>query len=475
MNNVSFPTFRNRSIITKADSYKASHYLQYPKKTEKVFSYIESRGGMYSETLFFGLQGFIKQYLLTPVTMEDIEFAEYFWTNHIPGLKFNRPGWEYIVKKYQGKLPVEIKAVKEGRKVTARNVVVSIENTDPKAFWLTSFLETILLRGVWPATTGATRSYEIKKVCRNFLELTSDITNDNVKLNWMLHDFGMRGGKAEEATAIAGAGHLINFFGTDTTDAIFWANDYYNSGICGYSIPASEHSTATMYGRNGEVEYLNMMIDTFGKPGAIFANVADSYDVFGFVNKSLPQVKQKLIDSGATMVVRPDSGDPVDTPLKVLQSLADVFDYTVNSKGYKVLNTVRLIQGDGVNEESIRLILEGARARGFSAENFAFGCGGYLLDAYNRDTQKWAMKCSYAQIEGEYIDVYKEPITDPGKTSKRGKLELVSKNNEFKTVREVELSSRVSQGWTSELEVVYRNGELLREQSFEEIRKLANN
>ena len=467
-------TENTRSIITKTDSYKLSHHLQYPEGTEKIFSYIEARGGMYSHTLVFGLQAYIKKYLMKPITANDIDIAEEFVNAHVPGSIFNRKGWEYILTKHNGFLPIKIKAVKEGSLVTVRNALVTIENTDLKSAWLVGHLETSLLRGLWAPTTCATRSYEIKKICKNFLTLTSDITNNDVKLDWMLHDFGMRGTKSGESAAITGAAHLINFNGTDTIDSIYWANEYYASGITGFSIPASEHSVATLYGRDNEVGYMQMMINKFARQGSIFACVCDSYDVFNFISTVLPQVKQSLIDSGSNIVIRPDSGDPIETPIKVIQLLADVFDYTVNSKGYKILNTVKVIQGDGINEESIRLILEGLRARGFSAENISFGCGGYLLDSFNRDTQKWAMKCSAAIVNGQYRDVYKEPITDPGKTSKRGILELVSKDNVYKTIREVELLSHIEHGWTPELDVVFENGKLIRTQSFADIRELSN-
>jgi len=463
--------FTNRSIILSTDSYKCSHWLQYPAGTTKTFSYIESRGGAYAETLFFGLQAYIKQYLLKPITQADIDFAQSFLEQHLPNnVPFNKIGWDRILKVHNGFLPVRIKAVSEGRIVPVHNAIVTVENTDPNCAWVTSYLETSLLRGIWAGTTAATRSYNIKKIIDHYLKKTSDITDPMGKLNWSLHDFGARGGKSGEAVAIADAGHLISFMGTDTIEGILFAMEYYGADVCANSIAASEHSVATAFGADDEVGYIRQMIRTFGKPNAVFAAVADSYDVFNYCQNVLPKVKDELIASGATYVCRPDSGNPVEVSLKVLQLLDSVFASKVNSKGYKVLNNVRIIYGDGINSETIELVLKNLESHGYSTENIAFGCGSYLLDQFNRDTQRWAMKLSAMEINGIYKPVCKSPKTDPEKASKAGYLELVSKNGQFETIQRSELADRVQNGWQAELETVYENGNLLREQTFSEIR-----
>lgn len=234
-----------QSIILNTDSYKASMFCQYPENTQTVYSYIESRGGKYDELVFFGLQAFIKEYLLDPITMADIDEAEAIWTAH--GEPFNREGWEYIVNQHKGYLPVRIKAAPEGTVIPVSNVMVTIENTDPKCFWLTTYLETALLRAVWYPTTVATNSREIKKIIRRFMEATG---GDLGGLNFKLHDFGARGCSSNESAMLGGMAHLINFMGTDTIAAVVGAKRYYNEAMAGFSIPAAEHSVACSYGRN---------------------------------------------------------------------------------------------------------------------------------------------------------------------------------------------------------------------------------
>ena len=312
--------------------------VQYPPKTSIVYSYIESRGGLHDETVFFGLQAFIKEYLTKPITYDMIDEAEEIWTVH--GEPFNRANWEYIVEEHNGLLPVLIKAVPEGTVLPTSNIMLSIENTDPRCFWLTTFLETALLRAIWYPTTVATNSREIKKVIKSFLELTGDTAG----LGFKLHDFGARGCSSQESAMIGGMSHLVNFMGTDTISAVLGARKYYNEPIAGFSIPAAEHSTITSWGRKNEADAYRNMLKQFAKPGAIVAVVSDSYDIFRAVSSLWgAELRQAVVDSGATVVIRPDSGDPATIVLDVATRLADTFGYTVNDKGYKVLNNVRII------------------------------------------------------------------------------------------------------------------------------------
>jgi nicotinamide phosphoribosyltransferase len=460
-----------KSIILNTDSYKVSMFKQYPAGTTGVYSYIESRGGRYDQTVMFGLQAFIKEYLLDPITQADIDTADAILTAH--GEPFNREGWEYILRVHNGYLPVVIRAVPEGTVVPVKNVLATIENTDPQCFWLTTYLETALLRAVWYPTTVSTQSYTIKKVILDYLERTGDPTT----INFKLHDFGARGVSSMESAGIGGAAHLVNFMGTDTITGILYAREYYNAGIAGFSIPAAEHSTITSWGRDNEVKAYANMVTQFAKPGSIVAVVSDSYDVYNAASKLWgEQLRQQVIDSGATIVIRPDSGDPVDVNRQLIEILGQKFGYTVNAKGFKVLNNVRLIQGDGVNELTIRSILGAFMAMGWSADNIAFGMGGALLQQVDRDTQKFAMKCSAALINGEWIDVQKDPITDSGKKSKAGRVTLWKAGGEW--------VSAVDQpkGWydrgfgpfTEVLQEVYRDGKIVREYTFDEVRANAS-
>jgi nicotinamide phosphoribosyltransferase len=457
-----FNSFDN--LILNTDSYKASHWLQYPPGMDGMFSYIESRGGHYNRTVFFGLQSIIKEYLLKPVTRENVAEAKELFAAH--GEPFNEQGWLYIVNEHKGRLPVTIRAVPEGSVVPTHNVLATVESLDAQCFWLASYLETMLLR-VWYPTTVATISWHIKQLIRHYLNETSD---DPVnQLPFKLHDFGARGVSSLESAAIGGLSHLVNFQGTDTVAAILAARKYYNEPMAAFSIPAAEHSTITSWGRDGEEAAYRNMIAKYGKPGAIFACVSDSYDVFGAIEHLWgSKLKQQVIDSGATLVVRPDSGNPPDVVEKCATLLDQAFGSKANSKGFKVLNNVRLIQGDGVNPDSIREILERLKKAGFAADNIAFGMGGALLQQLNRDTQKFAMKCSAARVNGKWIDVYKDPITDPGKVSKKGRLDLVRDPNTKEFITYSLDGNQASR--PSELVEVYRNGQLLKDRTLSEVR-----
>jgi len=454
------------NLILNSDSYKFSQWCQYPPKTTVVYSYIESRGGVYDATVFFGLQAFIKEYLVGPVvTMDMIDEAEAIITAH--GEPFNREGWEYIVREHGGKLPVIIKAVPEGTVVGVKNVLATIENTDPACYWLTSFLETALLRAIWYPTTVATNSYENKKLILDYLEKTGDPST----IDFKLHDFGARGVSSLESAGIGGAAHLVNFQGTDTVEALLFARRYYAADMAGFSVPAMEHSTVTSWGREGEVDSYRNMVKKNGKPGGIVSVVSDSYDIFAACEKWGTELKQDVIDSGATLVVRPDSGDPATVVKQCLQILEKHFGSTKNAKGYKVLNNVRVLQGDGINHASIRSILYTITLAGYSADNVVFGQGGALLQMVNRDDQKFAMKCSAALVDGKWVDVFKDPITDKGKQSKKGKLELIQhKDGTFTTMREEEVAEVCVGSDMRMLETVFQDGVLFRDMTFDEVR-----
>jgi len=403
--------------------------------------------------------------------MKEVDFAEKVITVH--GLPFNREGWEIIVKEYKGVLPIEIQAVPEGTVMETHNVQVQIVNTDPRLWWVTSYLETALLRAVWYPSTVATKSRKMKKIIAKALHETSDIPVP-AGLSFKLHDFGARGVSSLESASIGGAAHLVNFMGTDTISGILWARKNYSAGVCGFSIPAAEHSTITSWGRENEVKAYENMLNQFAKPGAIVAVVSDSYDVFNAAEKLWgDELRQRVIDSGALLVVRPDSGDPVKVNSRLIQILDSKFGSTINSKGYRVLNNVRLIQGDGVNYESVREILATFDKNGYSADNIAFGMGGGLLQHVNRDTQKFAMKCSAIRINNEWIDVMKDPITDKGKKSKAGLVKCWSNINIPGTYMSG-ITPPENTGWRDALQTVFMNGELLRDMTFEEVRANSN-
>lgn len=458
----------NRVIDT--DSYKASHWLQYPPNTTLVHSYLESRGSErdYTETVFFGLQYLLKRYFSRPITLEEVEQAREVITAH--GEPFNYAGWIRLIEKHGGRLPMRVRAVAEGSIIPTRNVLMTVENTDAEFFWVTSWFESQLMR-LWYPITVATQSYYIKKNVFRFLQETADDALSEI--NFKIHDFGSRGVSSQETAAIGGAAHLVNFLGTDTMAALLIHREFYNEPVAGFSIPAAEHSTITSWGRENEAEAYRNMLRQFAKPGALVAVVSDSWNIYNAVEKIWgEQLRQEVIDSGATIVIRPDSGEPVEVVSRVAQILGEKFGTTVNSKGYKVLKNVRIIQGDGVNEQSINEILTSLKNLGFSASNIAFGIGGSLLQKIDRDTLKFAYKCSAVVVDGKLRDVYKQPITDAGKNSKKGRLDLIrGESGEYQTARLEDAETTGAEN--SVMQTVFENGAILIDERLEAIRKRA--
>lgn len=411
-----------KPIIYLADSYKYSHFGQYKPGTQYVVSYIESRGGPFDKAVFFGLQGFINTYMRMPIMMADVDRMADRMARH--GVSFNRKGWERIVEIHDGFMPVRIEAVKEGTIVPTRNAMVRIINTDKELPWVTSFVETALLRAIWYPTTVATTSREAKKLIARFMDETAGHRNG---LEFMLHDFGARGVSSHESAMIGGAAHLVNFLGTDTQECFDWLEDnlYIEvDEVPAYSVDATEHSTVTTWGRENEVEMYRAYLAT-ATPGKILSCVSDSYNIYEACSELwggvLREEVMALGNIGARLVVRPDSGDPTEVPVECVELLMKKFGYKVNAKGFRVLpDYIRVLQGDGMNLYSIEELLVNAKLENISAENFVFGMGGALLQHSNRDTMKFAQKACAAYVDGKWIEVFKDPIDDKGKKSKRG-------------------------------------------------------
>lgn len=462
----------NNNPILAVDSYKASQFLQNPSGLTATFSYLEARlGGAWDRTVFVGLQVIIAHYIAKPITQENIDEAADFFAAH--GEPFNRAGWEHILKAHGGHYPVRIRAVPEGSVVPINNALMLVETTDPVVPWIGSWVETALMR-VWYPITVATLSYHAKLPIVAALEKSSDSPDPVAEAEFKVQDFGGRGVSSGESAALGGMAHLVNFQGSDTIEGVLLANKAYGckNGMAGFSIPASEHSTMTAWGKGGELEAYRNMIKQFAKPGAPFACVSDSYDLWNAIeNLWGGALKQEVIDSGATLIIRPDSGDPVTVVVKSLRLLDERFGSVVNSKGYKVLNHVRVIQGDGINVASIPQILDAVLAAGFSATNIAFGMGGGLLQQVNRDTLRFAYKCSAVEINGEWVPVSKDPVTDPGKRSKAGRLALVKGlGGSYTTVPEESTVGPNKQFTANAMETVYENGKICRKYTFDEVR-----
>jgi nicotinamide phosphoribosyltransferase len=457
------------NIILATDSYKMFQYLQYPRDTQYVYSYFESRGGEWQESLFFGLQYLLKEYLCGKVVSKDkIDEAENFVQQHFGehnGSKFNRRGWEYILNNFDGYLPLSIKAVPEGTVVPVRNVLMTVQNTVPECYWLTNYVETLLSQ-VWYPCTVATQSFQMRHLLAKYLRETADSLEG---LDFMLHDFGFRGVSSFETSGIGDAAHLAaGFKGTDTISGILFAQKYYQEPMAAFSVPASEHSTITSWGREHEEDAYQNMLKQF--PVGIVSVVSDSYNIFDACRNIWgSSLRDMVMQRDGMLVVRPDSGDPVQVLLNgnenVFDILSDAFGYCVNEKGFKVLNKVRVLQGDGINFETLGNILFALKQKGYSAENIVFGSGGALLQKLNRDTLKFAYKCSQVVVGDEPRDVYKDPITDQGKQSKRGKLALVCKDGKYSTVKAADTAPE-----DNCLVPVFLDGKILKDYTLSEIR-----
>jgi nicotinamide phosphoribosyltransferase len=452
------------NLVLLTDSYKVGHYRQYPPNTRGVYSYFESRGGLFPDTVFFGLQYYLDQYLSKPVTISEVLEARRFFRSHFGNDNiFNFDGWMHIVDKHHGRLPVRILAVPEGTVVPTSNVLMTVENTDPECYWLTNYLETILAQ-CWYGTTVATLSRQMKKLILRSLEETGDPST----IDFKLHDFGFRGVSSIESAAIGGCAHLVNFKGTDTVAALIMAKEHYGCDMAGFSIPASEHSTITSWEQWQEVDAYANIIEQYGD-NPVYACVSDSYDIYRACRQYWgTDLKEKVLAAKGTLVIRPDSGVPHEVVCKCLEILGDKFGFTYNDRGFKVLHPkVRLIQGDGIDYEATRKILNDMVRFGWSADNIAFGMGGGLLQQINRDTQKFAFKCCSATIGKREVDVFKCPITDSGKDSKKGRMSLVVKHGQVTTVTK---GDRLEGDW---LVPVFENGEILRRYTLDEIRERA--
>ena len=431
----------NHNLIELTDSYKASHWLQYPPRTESVASYFEARTG--EAIVFFGLQYILKRYLEGEVVhAEDVEASRGLFQDHM-GV-FNLEGWQHIVSEHAGCLPLQIKALPEGSVVSAHTPLFTVRNTCPRDYWLTSYVET-LLDQVWYPSTVASKSRAAKRVILDYLDKTGDPT----LVDFKLHDFGARGVSSMESAAIGGAAHLVNFKGTDTVPALRLLRDYYQEDMAGFSIPAAEHSTITAWGRERELDAYANMLDQF--PDGLVAVVSDSYDVLratrDFWGKDL---RGKVLSRDGTLVVRPDPGPPAATTLDVVEALGEAYGSERNARGYRVLDShIRVIWGDGLVLDTIAEILAALEQSGWSADNITFGMGGGLLQRVHRDEFGFSYKAYEAVVDGRRRFIGKTPAGD---TAKNSRLEGLDETG---------------------MRTVFLDGRLENEGVFEDVRRLA--
>lgn len=476
-------TITNNNFLFKTDSYKIGHWPDYPKEAATIESYFESRAGAtFHNTVFFGLQKILQSMVGQVVFQDDIHEAKEMAEEHFCGDKevFNYEGWMDIYRRYEGRLPIEIMAVPEGTPVPADNLLMRARNTDDKHPWLTNWLESKLTH-IWYPSAVASLSRCVKEDLKEWLIKTADTLN---ALPFMLHDFGYRGATTDEAAAIGGAGHLVNFLGTDTPVAMELAHDSYYSPWKGlaYSVRATEHSIMTQRGRDGEDSLVRDLLLEHNT--GILSLVIDSYDPYNFVDVIIPKYKDIILGRRpnkfgvAKVVLRPDSKTPKhpipgDQVVYILKSLGNTFGWTMNSKEYAVLNPrVGVLWGDGIERAGINDICQKAKSNFWSVENLVFGMGGGLLQKVNRDTQRSAFKCcARKNMDKTWTDIFKDPL-DKSKLSKRGRLKLIKVDGQYMTVP---FSSHTEQFCSSPdvLQTVFKNGFITKEYNFDEVRKNA--
>lgn len=453
--------------IFDSDSYKFSHAQQYPEGTEIVSSYIEPRRSWegIDHVLFFGLQIELAKMAAQRITQAMVDEAAPVLKAH--GLSLYLKGWQRIVDKHEGRLPLLIEALPEGTLAPVSVPQLRVQNTDPECWWLPSFMETRLLRAVWYPSTVATLSNHVISEIRKRMLLT-DGHEEGVEFK--LHDFGARGASSFETAAIGGLAHLVSSRGSDTTMALIYARNYYGADMAGFSIPATEHSTMTALGEVGELEQMRALLAH--NPTGLLACVSDSYDMMRAVNDYWGEaLREQVLARDGVLVVRPDSGDPLQIVPDVIEALMDKFGFTTTAQGYKLLHEkVRVIQGDGVNRFSIIEIMEELMARGLAIGNIAFGMGAGLLQKVDRDAFSYTMKASANYRKGAWVDVHKDPVTALGsKTSKRGRQGAMLNEYGVLTARRVE---DIPDG-ADALRPVFKNGELLAVHTLEEVRSRA--
>ena len=484
--------------LTAIDFYKADHRRQYPAGTEYVYSNFTPRSsklapvidGYDDKIVFFGLQGFIKHFLIETWNQAffqrpKAEVIDEYKNRMDQALGKDAVPTDHIGALHDlGYLPIRIKALPEGSRVNIKVPVFTLINTKPEFFWLTNYLETSMSAGLWKSCATATIAYEYKRLLKA-AAIKTGVALDNIAIQ--AHDFSFRGMSGIHDAVQNGAGHLTSFIGTDTVAAIDFVEEYYNAaGVIGVSVPATEHSVMCMGTKEDEVATFQRLIEEL-YPKGIVSIVSDTWDFWQVITEFTRTLKDKILarepnELGlAKVVFRPDSGDPVkiicgdpDAPAGTpaykgaVECLWDVFGGTMTEKGYKVLHErVGLIYGDSITLERANQILEGLEAKGFASNNIVLGIGSYTYQYLTRDSFGFAMKATWGQVDGEPRNIFKDPVTDSGlKKSAKGLLRVEREGDDYVLYDEQTQEQEAG----GELAVVFEDGKLLLDETFANIR-----
>ena len=472
------------------DGYKVDHRRQYPEGTTLVYSNWtprKSRIEGVEEVVFFGLQYFIKKYMIEDFNTNFFnqpkdEICKRYSRRINNYLGPNQVGIEHIEALHDlGYLPMVIKALPEGSQVPMRVPMVTMYNTKPEFFWLTNYFETILSTTLWMPCNSATIAKEYRNILDKYAQETSSIPEF---VDWQGHDFSMRGMAGLEAALMSAAGHLLSFTGTDTIPSIDFLEDYYNANsdneLVGGSVAATEHSVMCMGTNLGEQETFKRLI-TEVYPNGIVSIVSDTWDLWKVLTEYLPNLKNEVLSRDGKVVIRPDSGDPVDiicgnpngksTEEKkgVIELLWDIFGGTTNDKGYKELDShIGAIYGDSITLDRAAQICERLKKKGFASTNVVLGIGSFTYQYNTRDTFGFAMKATYGEVNGEGREIYKDPITDDGtKKSAKGLIKIEKQNGSYQLIDQVSWEEEQK----GELKEIFRDGKLIVDDTLAEIRK----
>jgi nicotinamide phosphoribosyltransferase len=471
------------------DGYKVDHRRQYPDNTTLVYSNWtprKSRLEGIDKVVFFGLQFFIKKYILEDFQNnffnqpKDQIVARYARRiNNYLGP--NEVGTEHIAALHDlGYLPMVIKALPEGVSVPIRVPMFTMYNTLPEFFWLTNYFETLLSATVWMPCTSATLAKKYRTILDHYAQKTSSIPEF---VDWQGHDFSMRGMAGLEAGTMSSAGHLLSFTGTDTIPTVDFLEEYYNANsdeeLVGGSVAATEHSVMCMGTNSGELETFKRLV-TEVYPHGIVSIVSDTWDLWKVLTEYLPALKEEILARDGKVVIRPDSGDPVDiicgnpngkTEIErkgVVESLWETFGGTTNDKGYKELDShIGAIYGDSITLARAEQICSRLEQKGFASTNVVLGIGSFTYQYNTRDTFGFAMKATYGEVDGVGREIFKDPITDDGtKKSAKGLIKVTLENGEYVLHDQVSWEEE-KQG---EFREVFRDGQLLVDWTLAEIR-----
>jgi nicotinamide phosphoribosyltransferase len=477
------------------DFYKSGHIYQYPKGTELVFSNFTPRSSRIKgvdRIVFFGLQYFIKEYLVNQWQKNffdkgyDFIEAEYEDRMHF-ALGKDVVGTEHIKALHKlGYLPLEIRAVPEGSRVDLRTPMLVIWNTKPEFFWLTNYLESIMSAVLWGGCTSATMANEYKRILDGYANLTG---GDSSLVPFQGHDFSFRGMFGLEASCISGAGHLTSFKGTDSVPAIDFVEKYYslydmNPNEYGCSVPATEHSVMCLGEEEGEIETIRRLI-TETYPTGVVSIVCDTWDFWKVITEYLPKLKDEIMARDGKVVVRPDSGDPVKiicgdpdiddkwgnpARLGAVECLWRTFGGKWNKKGHKELDPhIGLIYGDSITIDRCTDICFQLFKKNFASTNVVFGIGSYTYQYTTRDTFGFAMKATYADVNGVPKNIFKKPKTDDGtKNSAKGLIAVYQRSDSSFYMEEGVTWEEVN---NCALELVYRDGVPRRHQTLHDVRE----